>query len=196
MNTIKKAHMHLTLLNGCITTLILIIMTLLYLFISESNMMQSRISSYPRDIYQIASYIEQQDIISNTWLSQLESNNQYYISLMDNGTEFLYNVNKDGSLDDRQQVINAAWDYYRDDNIPKTTHPLSHDSSYVSYIMNREKDTRVTSSKYYCSVISIEKNHAALEILLTAPLDVHRKTTKAHRGEPPPAEPVYCLRLT
>ncbi len=55
MNTIKKVHIQLTLLNGCITTLILVIMTLGYLFISESNMMQGRISSYPRDIYSIAS---------------------------------------------------------------------------------------------------------------------------------------------
>ncbi|MDE7416439.1 MAG: HAMP domain-containing histidine kinase [Lachnospiraceae bacterium] len=171
MNTIKKAHIHLTLLNGCITTLILTIMTLIYLFISESNMMQSKISSYPRDIYPIASYIEQQDIISNTWLSQLESNNQYYISLMDNGAEFLYNVNRELSIDNRQQIISAAWNYYHDDSIPKSTHTLSHDSSYVSYIMNHKNDTSVTSSKYYCSVISIEKNHAALEILLAAPLD-------------------------
>ena len=171
MNTIKKAHIHLTLLNGCITTLILIVMTLIYLFISESNMMQSKISSYPRDIYPIASYIEQQDVISSTWLSQLESNNQYYISLMDNGSEFLYNVNKELSTDDRQQVIRAAWDYYRDDMIPKTAHTLSHSSSYVSYIMEHKNDTSVPSSKYYCFVINIEKNHASLEILLAAPLD-------------------------
>ena len=171
MNTIKKAHIHLTLLNGCITTLILIVMTLIYLFISESNMMQSKISSYPRDIYPIASYIEQQDVISSTWLSQLESNNQYYISLMDNGSEFLYNVNKELSTNDRQQVIGAAWDYYRDDMIPKTAHTLSHSSSYVSYIMEHKNDTSVTSSKYYCFVINIEKNHASLEILLAAPLD-------------------------
>ena len=47
MNTIKKAQFHLTLLNGGITTLILIIMTLGYLFISENNMMQSRLSFPP-----------------------------------------------------------------------------------------------------------------------------------------------------
>jgi len=171
MNTIKKAHIHLTLLNGCITTLILIVMTLIYLFISESNMMQSKISSYQRDIYSIASHIEQQDIISNTWLSQLESNNQYYISLMDNGVEFLYNVNKEISIHDRQKVIDAAWNYYYDDSIPKTIHPLSYDSSYVSYFIDYNNDSSIKSSKYYCSVINIEKNHAVLEILLVAFLD-------------------------
>ncbi len=170
MNTIKKAHIQLTLLNGCITTLILVTMTLGYLFISESNMMQHRIASYPRDIYPIASYIEQQDIVSNTWLSQLESNNKYYISLMDNGTEFLYNVNRDLALDERQRVVDAAWELYRTGDTPRTTHPLSHDSSYVSYIMELKNDADGTSAKYYCSVIYIEKNHTFLEVLLAAPL--------------------------
>lgn len=179
MNTIKKAHIHLTLLNGCITTLILVIMTLGYLVISENNMMQGRISSYPRDIYPIASYIEQQDIISSTWLSQLESNNQYYISLMDNGAEFLYNVNRELSVDDRQQVLGAAWKLYRDDSVAKTMHTLSLNSSYVSYVMDYKNDTGVTSSTYYCFVINIEKNHSALEILLAAPLDdIREQITK------------------
>ncbi len=179
MNTIKKAQFHLTLLNGGITTLILIIMTLGYLFISENNMMQSRLSSYPRDIYPIASYIEQQDIISSTWLSQLESNNRYYISLMDNGAEFLYNVNKELIVDDRQQVLGAAWKLYHDDSVPKTTHTLSLNSGYVSYIMDYKTDTSVSSSTYYCFVISIEKNHSMLEILLTAPLeDIKEQITR------------------
>jgi len=94
MNTIKKAHFQLTLLNGGITTLILVIMTLGYLFISESSMMKNKMYSYQSDIYTIVSYIEQQDVISNTWLSQLESGKKYYVSLMDNNTEFLYDINK------------------------------------------------------------------------------------------------------
>ncbi len=172
MNTIKKVHIQLTLLNGCITTLILVIMTLGYLFISESNMMQGRISSYPRDIYSIASYIEQQDIISSTWLSQLESNDRYYISLMDNGAEFLYNVNKEHVVDDRQQILRTAWELYHDDSVPKTMHTLSLKSSYASYVMD-------ISSKYYCFVVTIEKNHATLEVLLAAPLkDLQEQITR------------------
>lgn len=179
MNSIKKAQIHLTLLSGGITTLILIIMTLVYLFISENNMMQGRLSSYPRDIYPIASYIEQQDIISSTWLSQLESGNRYYISLMDNGAEFLYNVNKELVADDRQQVLGAAWKLYHDDSIPKITHTLSLNSSYDSYIMDYKNDTGVTSSAYYCFVVSIEKNHSMLEILLAAPLeDIQEQITR------------------
>ncbi len=89
---------------------------------------------------------------------------------MDNGTEFLYNVNRDLALDERQRVVNAAWELYRTGDTPRTTHPLSHDSSYVSYIMELKNDADGTSAKYYCSVIYIEKNHTFLEVLLAAPL--------------------------
>lgn len=168
MNTIKKAHLHLTLLNGCITTLILVVMTLGYLLISENNMMKNKIYTYQSDIYTIASYIEQQDIISNTWLSQLESGKKYYVSLMDNNTEFLYDTNKLQESAERNQVLDSAWNYYRKENASLTHHTLSYKSSYSSFILNlSDKEDK---SGYYCFVIHMEKNASSLEILLAAPL--------------------------
>lgn len=171
MNTIKKAHIHLTLLNGCITTLILIIMTLGCLFISESNMMKNKMYSFQSDIYTIASYIEQQDIISNTWLSQLESGKKYFVSLMDNNTEFLYDTNKIQESSERKQVLDKAWRYYHEEKASLTHYTLSYKSSYTAFIMNRRNDTSVNSSDYYCFVIRMEKNISTLEILLAAPLE-------------------------
>lgn len=179
--TIKKARLHLTLLNGCITTLILVIMTLGYLFISENNMMKNKIYSYQSDIYTIASYIEQQDIISNAWLSQLESNNKYYVSLLDNHAEFLYNTNKKQQNEDRKQVLDKAWDYYRDNTAAKSSHTLSYKSSYVSYILQDKNGTSSKSSKYCCFVINIEKNKSTLEILLAAPLENMQKQIQRQR---------------
>lgn len=163
--TIKKAHLRLTLLNGCITTLILVFMTLGYLYISESNMMKNKMYSYQSDIYTIVSYIEQQDIISNAWLSQLESNNKYYVSLLDNHAEFLYNTNKTQQNKARSQILDKAWSYYRDKTAAKSVHTLSYKSSYTSFILH------ILSSEYCCFVIHIEKNQSTLEILLAAPLE-------------------------
>ncbi|MDE7479448.1 MAG: HAMP domain-containing histidine kinase [Lachnospiraceae bacterium] len=134
-------------------------------------MMKNKMYSYQSDIYTIASYIEQQDIISNTWLSQLESNNKYYVSLIDNGFEFLYNTNKIQKNDDRRQVIDKAWSFYHDENAEKTLHTLSYKSGYVSYILHYKNDIRAASSEYCCFVINIEKNESMLEILLAAPLE-------------------------
>lgn len=171
MNTIKKAHFQLTLLNGCITTLILVVMTLGYLFISENNMMKNKIYSYQSDIYTIASYIEQQDIITNTWLSQLESGKKYYVSLIDNDTEFLYDINKVQENKERKQVLEQAWNYYQTENSSSTPHTLSYKSSYVSFILEYKNNTNVTFSKYCCFVIHMQKNTSNLKILLAAPLE-------------------------
>lgn len=171
MNTIKKAHFQLTLLNGGITTLILVIMTLGYLFISESSMMKNKMYSYQSDIYTIVSYIEQQDIISNTWLSQLESGKKYYVSLMDNNTEFLYDINKLYENQERKQVLEQAWHYYQNENFSKTPHTLSYKSNYVSFILEYKNNTKIISSKYCCFVIHMQKNTSSLKILLVAPLE-------------------------
>lgn len=171
MNTIKKAHFQLTLLNGCITTLILVIMTLGYLFISENNMMKNKIYSYQSDIYTIASYIEQQDIITNTWLSQLESGKKYYVSLIDNDTEFLYDINTVQKNKERKQVLEQAWNYYQTENSSNTPHTLSYKSSYVSFILEYKNNTNVTFSNYCCFVIHMQKNTSNLKILLAAPLE-------------------------
>ncbi len=182
MNTIKKAHLHLTLLNGCITTLILIVMTLGYLLISENNMMKNKMYSYQSDIYTIASYIEQQDIISNTWLSQLESGKKYYVSLMDNDTEFLYDTNKIHESDERRQVLDKAWRYYHHENASMTHHTLSYKSSYTSFILSQENDISVSKFGYCCFVIHMEKNTSTLEILLAAPLETIKKQMTRQRS--------------
>ncbi len=179
MNTIKKAHLHLTLLNGCITTLILIVMTLGYLLITENNMMKNKMYAYQSDIYTIASYIEQQDIISNTWLSQLESGKKYYVSLMDNNTEFLYDTNKIQESGERRQVLDKAWLYYHEGSTSMTHHTLSYKSSYTSFIL--PPSVIEDSSGYCCFVIHMKKNTSTLEILLAAPLETIQKQMTRQR---------------
>ena len=85
----KKICLRLTLLSGSITTLILIIMTFGYLTISEKNLLENRLLSYENDIYTIASNLEQQNILTHTWLSNLEANGKYYISVLDNQVPYV-----------------------------------------------------------------------------------------------------------
>lgn len=134
-------------------------------------MMKNKIYSYQSDIYTITSYIEQQDIITNTWLSQLESGKKYYVSLIDNDTEFLYDINKVQENKERKQVLEQAWNYYQTENSSSTPHTLSYKSSYISFILEYKNNTNVTFSKYCCFVIHMQKNTSNLKILLAAPLE-------------------------
>ena len=173
---IQKVRLRLTLLSGGITTLILIIMTLAYLYISEKNILDNKNYSYQSDIYSIAAMLEQQNVISHTWLSQLEANDAYYISLSDNGVEFLFNSRLQNTV--REQIVDNAWAYYRkqsentDENnaASQDKRTISYQSSYTSFMMPRTSDTPAIAQDYYCFVISVAKNQSALEMLLIAPL--------------------------
>ncbi len=68
----KKVRIRLTLLSGSITTLILMIMTCGYLYISEQSLLENRRSSYQSDVYSIAVQLDNQGVITHAWLSQLE----------------------------------------------------------------------------------------------------------------------------
>ena len=68
----KKVRIRLTLLSGSITTLILMIMTCGYLYISEQSLLENRRSSYQSDVYSIAGQLDNLGLITLGWLSQFE----------------------------------------------------------------------------------------------------------------------------
>lgn len=174
----QKIRLRLTLLSGGITTLILIIMTLGYLYISENNLMTNKILSYQSDIFTIASNLEQQTVISHTWLSKLEGSGSYYISLLDNHVPFLFNRQKHDSS--RQTLIDAVWEYYyektsSDKASDLAEHVISYRSRYTGFLYE-------TSQTYYCFVITVEKEKTALEMLLILPLSAIRNQILRQRA--------------
>jgi len=164
-----KIRIRLTFLSGGITTLILVIMTLGYLYISENNLMTNKILSYQNQIYTIASNLEQQTVIAHTWLSKLEGGGSYYISLLDNNVPFLFNSQQHDST--RQKLIEAIWNYYRECSASDTAmeeHILSYRSRYTGFLYE-------PSPLYYCFVITVEKEKTALEMLLVLPLSAMKE---------------------
>ena len=107
----KKVRIRLTLLSGSITTLILMIMTCGYLYISEQSLLENRRSSYQSDVYNIAVQLDNQGVITHAWLSQLEASRSCYISVLDNGTPFLFD--KKQKNDRRDKLIDSLWTHYR-----------------------------------------------------------------------------------
>lgn len=155
---LKKVHIRLTLLSGGITTLILIIMTLGYLYISEKNLLENRRYSYQSDIYSIAANLENQGVITHQWLSQLESGQGYYISVLDNGTPFLFDTRSDNSS--RTQILDSLWQHYRQNEPLLAQSTISYKCYYKSFM----------TSDYYCFVITVFYDSSPIEMLLAAPL--------------------------
>ncbi len=152
----QKIRLLLTFLCGAITTLIIVAMTVGYLYISEKTLVENRLMSCRNDILTITSNLEQQSVISHAWLSKLETGNNYYISLLDNGVPFWFNNRVHN--DSRLHLLNDAWDFYRQNESSLTEYKISYRSSYKSF-----------QFPDYCFVITLETNGAVLEMLLILP---------------------------
>lgn len=164
----KKIRFRLTLLSGSITTLILVIMTIGYLSISEKNLLENRLSSYENDIHNIASNLEQQNILSHTWLSKLEANGNYYVSVLDNQVPFLYNDVKNQPR--HKALIEQAWLFYREQADSLPVHTISYRMNYSDFSL---RDS--SNKEYLCFVITRSEHNTCLELLLIAPLESLKK---------------------
>lgn len=159
-----KIRFRLTLLSGVITTLILIIMTLGYLYISEKNLLENKLLSYENDINTIAMNLEQQNMLTHTWLSKLEENGKYYISVLDNQVPFLYNTIKDQKS--HEMLFEQAWRYYREQKEFLSVHTISYRTHYSDFFLQNN-----TKKDYWCFVITLSENNTCLEMLIIAPLE-------------------------
>lgn len=74
----RKVHLYLTALCAGITTAILIVMSLLYLYLSEKELYETQYRSFQNDVNTIATSLEQQSVISMEWLSKMESRSGYF----------------------------------------------------------------------------------------------------------------------
>lgn len=162
----KKARIRMTLLSGGITTLILIVATLGYLYISEKNLFENRRYTYQSDIYNIAVSIENQSVISHAWLAQLEGGKNYHISILDNGTPFLFGKK---SSDDNAELLDKLWQYYRQNEQFLTQNNISYKCWYKAF----------QTADAYCFVITVLQERTDLEMLIASPLsDIRNQLSK------------------
>lgn len=129
----RKIRKRLTILNGSIVTMIFIIMSLGYLSISEKNLKENKLKTYENDVRSIASTLENQIIISNSWLTEISSNGNYVLSVLDNGYEFLFNKRNNDKTD---KLIRELWKEYRmqQDYLERTV--ISYDNYYKKFLSN------------------------------------------------------------
>lgn len=161
----KKLHLRLTLLCAGITAVIMIIMSLCYLYISEKGLYQNQFQSFKNDINTITTNLEQQSVISMEWLSKMETQGNYLIFILDNGVPFLYNQLKDDdSAFSRNQLLEECLNAYN--NMFMIEPSRQTDSSYVSYHSEFEFTSNTTDRKYFSSVIILGAAASPLEIVV------------------------------
>lgn len=87
---LNKIHLRLTYLFTCITSIILITMSLLYVLLYIRDIKESNYHTFQSNMINVLSNLENTDIISYDWILKLESAESYSFFLYDNDTAFRF----------------------------------------------------------------------------------------------------------
>lgn len=164
----KKVHIRLTLLCTGITTIIMIIMSCSYLYVSEKNLYKNQMYSFQNDINTISTNLEQQSVITMEWLSKMESQGNYTFFLLDSGIPFLYNTL--GISSGKSILLEECLNHYRQTIIVDMDNSSSL-SPYVSYHTESEFISSALKKKYFYSVLIIRRNSSNLQVIVLSSLD-------------------------
>ncbi len=169
----RKAHFLFTILCAGSTTTIMILMSLLYLRVSEHSLQENHFSSFQKDINTIISGLEQSTYVSIQWLSGLEARNSYLIYVIDNDRPFLYNTLKHTlpyGLDDliSQSLLTESLSAFHSRFEVET---ITLDNNYFG--IDHFEYTFTSSAageSYYSSLIDLERDQTHSQIVILHPL--------------------------
>lgn len=164
----KKVHIRLTLLCTGITTIIMIIMSCSYLYVSEKNLYRNQMYAFRNDMNTISTNLEQQSVITMEWLSKMESQGNYTFFLLDNGIPFLYNTLEASS--EKNVLLEECLNHYHQTIFIDTDNSSSL-SPYVSYHTESEFISPALGKKFYYSILILRRNSSNLQVIVLSSLD-------------------------
>ena len=177
----QKVHLHLTILCAGITSAIVIIMSLAYLYVTESSLKQNQLNAFQSDMSTVAANLEQQNTISMEWLSRMESQGSYLFFVLDNGIPFLYNqlTDKDSF---RSTLLQESLTAYEAQFAAYSVAELqSASDSYLSYHVEYSFLSPTTKEEYYASVICVEQSASQLQVIVIFPLKIMKEQIREQR---------------
>lgn len=180
----RKVHLQLTVLCAGITTAILVVMSLLYLYLSEKALYENQFRSFQNDINTIATSLEQQSVISMEWLSKMEVRGGYTFYALDNGIPFLYNrLTNLSESSELRGLLDACLEMYRNQYGYASTEIDAADDNPYNTCIHSEFPFNPTGKKheYHVSIIELNRGNSSLLLLVLAPLDFLREQITQQR---------------
>ena len=171
----QKAHFYFTLLYAGSTIAIVIVVSLFYLHVSETNLYESRFRAFQNDASMVSASIEASSSISLQWLKRIETQNEYMIFVIDNNVPFLYNRLAGNNDLLGQSILTECLDAYHSmtETAPSADSPLRSGGSDFSGIWHSEFSFHSSTSgeDYHASLIDIENGHTLSQIVILSPLN-------------------------
>lgn len=178
----RKVHLYLTALCAGITTAILIVMSLLYLYLSEKELYENQFRSFQNDINTIATSLEQQSVISMEWLSKMEARGGYTFYALDNGIPFLYNrLTNLSEFSEIRSLLDECLEVYESDYEIGFREETGADSYNTCHHVEFPFNPSGKKHEFHISVIELQRGSSSLQLLVLSPLDFLRKQITRQR---------------
>lgn len=158
----KKLHRQLIFFCCLIMTAILLAMTAICLSISESALRRQSFADFRNNADTVLTHLDNQTIVSLSWLSQIEHNYHLTIDILDNGTPLLY-----GSLSDTQNSRRTLADAAR--QAAAETYGLDTDSFRSTNLLHQQEVFHLelpSMPQYYACVALLPKDNRFLDIAI------------------------------
>lgn len=171
----QKVHHRLAFLCAGVTILILLVMSALYLFISERSMKENQFLFFQNHVSTLLSNIGQQEALTRQWLAQAESNGRYLISILDNGTPLMHDRLKQ---DPDIRLLAEEGRAYAQANFPLETPRLSPFLfQHNEFIFN----SAVKQEAFYGCQAYIARNGRQIDILILTSMEPLNRQIRSHR---------------
>lgn len=175
---LKKVHLRLTLLCTAVIGVILMIITFLYLYVSETNMKVNHFVSFQNDMKNILSSLENQTYISDHYLASLEAGSRYLVFVEDNGSLLLY-----GNIIENEKRINLLEEvkaYYRAHYETQTSSSIL-SAYHEEFTYTATGENYATGKDYYACFAILPGTQGNLEIYILAPTSSFYKQLNQQR---------------
>ena len=157
----KKLHVQMTFFCTLITSLILIAMSCICLYIAESGIKKGSYPSFVNNVSSTLSHLENQSRLTHQWILEMEASYHFIIDVRDNGTPLLFrSLNRDANTENLLlQAENMARDSYDLDISDLSSAGVL--SRHVEFSMYGADGT-----DYYVSAALIPKAKGHLSVLI------------------------------
>lgn len=185
----QKVHLRLTLLCGTITTVILLVMSFGYLYISEQSLKNSAFSSFQSNMNTLLTNLEHQNVITHEWLTKMEHNGRYLIHITDNDVPFLFNERES---EEQKRLFEDVWRISRESPGPLVGTEYS-ETTHMEFFYTPEQEDLTMTAKIrdfflnpgedYCACTAVsERDGGTLQIIILYPLNALRAQINRQRG--------------
>lgn len=162
----KRLRIRLTLLCTFVSGMILILMSFICLFFSETKSRESHFSDFNININMLISHLESRPVISHDWLNQFRVDTKTRLDVLDNDSRLIFDLLTPPSP--AEDAIFSQARQYASDHYMVHAKYVSSSSVFSTHV---EFPLSCEGKNYYASVCIIPKNGNILDIAVLLPLD-------------------------